>query len=369
MNAMRQRSNDNSPRRSWPQILRDVLRSAGILLAATLLGLLFEHWGFTDSNIIMVYILGVVVTSVVTSKRAYSLVSSVASVIIFNYLFTIPRFSFAAYETGYPVTFLVMFLTALITGTLAIEKEKNAREKEAAANLARSEQLRADLLRTISHDLRTPLTSISGNASNLLANGDRFDAATRRQIYTDIYEDSLWLISLVENLLSATRIEQGRMILRTETELLSDIVEEAVRHARCETHTLRVEQPEELLLVQADARLIVQVIDNLIDNAVKYTPPGCCITLTTRPAGEWAEIAVADNGPGLSDEAKQRVFDMFYSGANKIADNRRSLGLGLYLCKAIVEAHSGQICVQDNSPQGAVFRFTLPLQDVPLREV
>jgi two-component system sensor histidine kinase KdpD len=292
----------------------------------------------------------------------------VASVIIFNYLFTIPRFSFAAYETGYPITFLVMFLTALITGTLAIEKEKNAKEKEAAAALARSEQLRANLLRTISHDLRTPLTSISGNASNLLANGDRFDDATKRQIYTDIYEDSMWLISLVENLLSATRIEEGRMTLRTETELLSDIVEEAVRHARCERHTLHVEQPEDLLLVRADARLIVQVIVNLIDNAVKYTPPGSSIAMVTRKKGDMAEIEVADNGPGLSDEEKQKVFDKFYSGANKIADNRRSLGLGLYLCKAIIEAHGGTICVQDNHPQGAVFRFTLPLQEMPLHE-
>jgi two-component system sensor histidine kinase KdpD len=365
---MRHRQKDKQKMRDWARIRRDALRSTGILLAATLLGLLFERWGFTDSNIIMVYILGVVVTSVVTSQRVYSLVSSVASVIIFNYLFTIPRFSFAAYETGYPITFLVMFLTAFITGTLAIEKEKNAKEKEAAANLARSEQLRANLLRAISHDLRTPLTSISGNASNLLANGDRFDSATKRQIYTDIYEDSMWLISLVENLLSATRIEEGRMTLRIETELLSDIVEEAVRHARCERHTLHVEQAEELLLVQADARLIVQVIVNLIDNAVKYTPPGSDIAMVTRKVGNMAEIEVADNGPGLTDEEKQKVFEKFYSGANKIADNRRSLGLGLYLCKAIVEAHSGTICVQDNHPQGAVFRFTLPLQEMPLHE-
>ncbi len=512
---------------SYKEVLINLQKTAGILLSTTLLNMLFHQWKFTDSNLILVYILGVLLTSVVTSHLIYSLASSLASVILFNYLFTVPRFSFAAYETGYPVTFVVMFLTAFITGTLAgrykkqaaqsakiawrnkilfdtnqllskagnkeeilttmaeqivkllgrnivlferengklqeprfwsagksadqkekdlpsyhvekekeiaqkvletmqlsgntaqvisdtgfvylklhvnervygvigieaeqnpldasehsilrsilgegalaLENEKNHREKEAAAVWAEREQLRANLLRTISHDLRTPLTTISGNASSLLYNGADFDIETRNRLYSDIYEDSIWLINLVENLLSATRIEDGRMTLRTSTELVSDIVEEALHHVerKMKEHSVSVIYQDELLLVKADAKLIVQVLVNLLDNAVKYTPSGSKIILETRKKDGMAEILISDNGDGIPDEEKNKIFEKFYCGGKKIADKRRSLGLGLYLCKAIVNAHGGTIYVTDAKPSGAVFGITLPLEEVILHE-
>lgn len=502
-------------------ILKNGIISSSILVGATLLSIIFDHLGFTDANIIMVYILGVLLTSIATSHRIYSLISSIASVFIFNFLFTTPRFSLMAYETGYPVTFVIMFLTAYITGTfairykaqagqsakiahrtkilfdtdqmlskangkdeilqatakqiqkllernivifenengrlaepyfslvneseevpydfeservaaewaltnnhiagattdthahvrylylalrvnervygvvgidakeapldasehgillsilgeaaLALENEKNSREKEAAAVLAESEQLRANLLRTISHDLRTPLTSISGNASNLMANGSRFDEETKQQMYADIYNDSMWLIDLVENLLYATRIEEGRMTLHTSAELLSEIVEEAVQRIsrKASNHLLAVSHANDLLLVKADAKLVVQVVTNIIDNAVKYTPSGSSISITTKRNGAMAEIQIADTGNGISEKDKQQIFDKFYCGDHKVADKRRSLGLGLFLCKAIIEAHGGTISVSDNLPQGAVFTFTLPLEEVSYYE-
>ena len=125
---------------------------------------------------------------------------------------------------------------------------------------------------------------------------------------------------------------------------------------------------EELLLVNADAKLMVQVIVNIVDNAIKYTPPGTSILVTARKNGKMAEVQIADTGNGIPDEEKVKIFDKFYCGGNKIADNRRSLGLGLYLCKAIVEAHGGTICVSDNLPQGTVFSFALPLEEVMLYE-
>ena len=500
-------------------ILKNIIKSVLILLAATLLSLLFHEIGFTRPNIIMVYILGVLLTSIATSHRIYSLVSSIASVFIFNYLFTEPRFSLTAYETGYPVTFIIMFLTAYITGTfairykeqakqsakiahrtkilfdtdqllskaeskeailqtageqikkllgrdiilfnhadcqlsepivftdqdaplfkktnelevaqwvlehnhtagatterfpdaqyqylairvnervygvvgidakdgaldasengillsilgeiaLALENEKNIREKEAAAVLAESEQLRANLLRTISHDLRTPLTTISGNADNLLHNGHSFDEETKRQIYSDIYDDSVWLTNLVENLLYSTRIEEGRMALKPSPELLSEIFEEAMQHIRpkLKGHTVTVFCEDDFMLVRADAKLIVQVIINLVDNALKYTPPETAVYISTAKRGKMAEIKIADTGNGISDAEKIKIFDKFYCGENRIADNRRSLGLGLYLCKAIVEAHGGTICVTDNLPHGAIFHFTLPLEEAAYHE-
>ena len=119
------------------------------------------------------------------------------------------------------------------------------------------------------------------------------------------------------------------------------------------------------MLVRADVHLVMQVIINIIDNAIKYTKPGTPITITAVRSGEMAEVRIADTGNGIPDEEKERIFDKFYCGNHKIADNRRSLGLGLYLCKTIIEAHGGTIEVLDNDPQGAVFCFTLPLEEVP----
>lgn len=500
----------------------DLLKSAGILILVTLIGLLFYNFGFTEANIITLYILGVMLISVCTRSSICSFVASIASVLTFNFLFTVPRFTLQAYDSEYPITFLVMFLASLLTGSLAsklkshakrsaqvawrtkllfetsqnlqrahtqeeiisvtakqllkifqrdivvysidekgllepeiflvdgaaspqryttakerevaqwvlsnnkragagtetlpdarctylsirtgervygvvgiaasdkpldsfessillsvlgecalaLENQKNVEEKEAAAVLAKNEQLRANLLRSISHDLRTPLTSISGNASNLLSNGPLFDAKTKEQMYADIYDDAMWLINLVENLLSVSRLEQGRMNLHMTTELIDEVVAEALRHInrkRAEYH-FHVQSSDDYLLAQMDAKLIVQVLINILDNAMKYTPPGSDIEIGWKQEGKFIYISVADNGPGIPDQAKPHIFDMFYSASNQIADSRRSMGLGLALCKSIVNAHGGEIMVSDHKPHGSIFTFSVPAGEVELHE-
>ena len=263
-----------------------------------------------------------------------------------------------------------VLLSILGEGALAIENRRNALEKEQAALQARNEELRANLLRTISHDLRTPLTAISGNASNLLSNHSAIDEATRLQIYADIYDDSMWLINLVENLLAVTRIEDGRMNLRMETELVSEVISEALRHVSRQSveHSITAESTDDFLLARMDARLIVQVIINLVDNAIKYTQKGSRIQILTDKLESDVRIRVTDDGPGIPDEAKPFVFDMCYTGANRIADSRRSLGLGLCLCRSIIRAHGGEISVSDNTPSGCIFTFTLPCEEVAIHE-
>ena len=253
---------------------------------------------------------------------------------------------------------------------LALENEKNAREKEETAILAKNEQLRANLLRAISHDLRTPLTSISGNANNLLFHSASFDENTKKELYQDIYDDSMWLINLVENLLSVTRLVEGRLNLHFSAELAEEVVKEALRHVNRlhVEHQITVKHEDDLLLVKVDAKLIVQVLINLVDNAIKYTPKGSHIDIRTRKEGEVAVFSVCDDGPGIPDENKKQVFEMFYSGANGVADSRRSLGLGLSLCKSIVHAHGGRISVSDHLPHGTIFTFTLPVEEVQLHE-
>ena len=256
-----------------------------------------------------------------------------------------------------------VLLSILGESALAMENSRNAREKEQAAVRAKNEALRANLLRAISHDLRTPLTSISGNADTLRSGWEKLDDETRERIFTDIYEDSQWLISLVENLLAVSRIEEGRMQLHLSPELPDEVIREALQHIRIPTagHRITVDCGEELLLARMDARLISQVIINLVENALKYTPSGSSIVIGAEKQGDRVVIRVADDGPGIPDDLKPRVFEMFFTGDRKVADSRRSLGLGLSLCRSIVSAHGGEITLTDNTPSGCIFSFTLPV--------
>lgn len=364
-------------RHSLTIVLKESLFCLLVLAGATLAGYVFKAFDLTDANIIMLYIIAVLVISIITSGMLYCLVSSLVCVVLFNFLFTYPEFSLSAHDSGYPVTFVTMFITAFIAGTLANKlkrntkiAEQNAKEKEEAALLAQNEQLRANMLRSISHDLRTPLTSISGNASTLISGGSTLDEAARQQIYTDIYSESMWLIGLVENLLYATRIEEGRMQLHLNVEILDDLISEAVKHIR-RSHPKReiiVEMRDEIVPVMADANLIVQLIINLIDNAVKYSEENTPITVRMQIEADTAVVAVSDIGVGIPQSERGRVFDMFYTGGSRSSDSRRSLGLGLALCKSIVISHGGTITVSDNHPHGTTVSFTLPLGKVELNE-
>ena len=458
-------------------LLRDWAVSLGILCLATLMGYAFSRVGFTEANIIAIYLLAVLLTSMATSTRSSYILSALGSVVVFNFFFTSPRFSMRVYEDGAIMTFLIMIVAALIVGSLtdrlksqvkqstraayrtnllfetnqmlqkaateeeifqaaqtqlhklsdrvltvhpvittggkrnstiyliktaskvygsvvmegsesleafensvllsilgecalALENMRNAREKEEAKLLAENEKLRSNLLRSISHDLRTPLTAISGNAGILLSDSESLSSETRNQMYSDIYDDAAWLYNLVENLLAVTRIEEGRMKLNTQPQLVEEMVSEALQHIsrKRSEHTITVFHQDELLLAKCDARLIVQVIINLVDNAIKYTPVGSHIEITTKGEEGRAVVSVADDGPGISDDEKERVFQMFYTGSNPIADSRRSLGLGLGLCKSIITAHGGVISVADHQPNGTVFTFTVPSGEVEVHE-
>ena len=192
-----------------------------------------------------------------------------------------------------------ILLSVINECALAMENAKNALEKEKNAVMAKNEQLRADLLRAISHDLRTPLCSISGNADMLLSNSERLDEATKHQIYTDIYDDSEWLIGVVENLLSITRLNDGRLKFKFTDQLLDEVIAESLRHiSRKHDEYKIVADCEELVLTRMDVHLIIQVLVNLIDNAIKYTPSGSVISKFggLKKAGK-AQISVEDNGP------------------------------------------------------------------------
>ena len=253
---------------------------------------------------------------------------------------------------------------------LAVERERIARVKQQAEETARQEALRANLLRAISHDLRTPLTSISGNAGILMERGNALDEVKKQSLYTSIYDDAMWLIALVENLLSITRMENGSVKLHIQPELLDEVFGEALSHLdrNAVRHVIAVHLEGDLLMADMDARLIVQVLINILNNAVKYTPEGSHIDLSACREGERVRISIADDGPGIPDGSKEKLFDMFYTANNARGDGRRGLGLGLALCRSIVTAHGSTITVADNPPRGSVFSFTLHTSEVDIHE-
>lgn len=355
---------------------RNFLRMAGILVLCTLVGRLFFRLGFMSSTYIMVYLVGVLCTAMFTTGRWYCLLASVLSVLLVNYFFTEP---YGTFRTGPDdvVALAVMFVVALLVSSLTTSLKQQSLERERANEArrqmeaaARQEQLRANLLRSISHDLRTPLTSISGNAAILMDSGAQMTEPKRQELYAAIRDDAQWLSSLVENMLSITRMENGQLRLNLEPELLEDVFHEALAHldrAACR-HTLVTDLPDDLLMARMDAHLIVQVILNLVNNAVKYTPDGSRITLAARAEGDFVRVSVTDDGPGVPEESRDKLFEMFYTLDNARGDGRRGLGLGLSLCRSIVTAHGGQIEVHNVQPHGACFSFTLPLSEVTIHE-
>ena len=259
-----------------------------------------------------------------------------------------------------------LVLALLNECALALEKEQLQENKNAILLAAKQEALRANLLRGISHDLRTPLTSIAGNANLLLNSAAALPEAKKQGLYADIYDDAVWLSNLVENILAVSRLDDGSMGLRREPELITEIIHEALVHnkRRSREHIIHVAVEDPMLMAQVDAPLIVQVLINLMDNAIKHTPPGSHVTVEARRKGNMVEVRVCDNGEGIPEEALSKLFDMFFTVKGQNTDGRRGIGLGLSLCRSIVTAHGGAITVANNIPHGTVFSFTLPLAEV-----
>lgn len=262
-------------------------------------------------------------------------------------------------------------LGAMLAETaLVLEKYALNEQQKRIMLEADRERLRSNLLRAISHDFRTPLTSISGNAAVLLQENGQLDDDTRHKLTEDIYDDAQWLADLVENLLALTRVDNGEMALNQSEELLTDVVEEALTHVsrKKSEHQIVVQVEDEFLMARMDAQLIIQVIINLVNNAIKYTESGSHIWIVLRRQGAMAVVEVMDDGSGISDKDKTRLFDMFFTAGQNKGDSRRGLGLGLALCQSIIKAHHGEIYVQDHAPKGTIVGFSLPAEEETLIE-
>ena len=243
-----------------------------------------------------------------------------------------------------------------------LERIRLASEAEQARLAVEAERLRSTLLSSVSHDLRTPLATITGAASTLLQPGS-LDEAAEHELKEAIYEEAERLNRLVTNLLDMTRLESGSLQLTRDWHSLEELVGTALARVerRAKERPIKVSIPADLPLVPADGVLVEQVLVNLLDNALKYTPPGSRVLVTATSSEGAVTVEVADEGPGLPAGAEERVFEKFYRGGS----GQRGFGLGLPICNAIVTAHGGRIWAEPKPPRGAVFRFTLPLGDGP----
>lgn len=500
----------------------DALKMCGLIAAATLFCLLLRLLDVGDQNIIMVYILSILIISRVTTGYLYGVVGSVLSVLAFNFLFTVPYYTFNAIQPGYPITFFIMLLVALITSAmtirvkiqarLAVEREHRtevlyeinkkllatrglenivnlankyiakifersvvfftkdpafgldgkwtqfpgdaddalllsvderavahwsyANQKNAGAGTdtlmgagafympvisqgtvlgviglscvkgkmsqndrlflqmitslvamalerqklsdeqrrivieAEKEKMRSNLLRSISHDLRTPLTCISGASSALLENGDTLDKQTHDTLLLNIKEDSQWLIRMVENLLSVTRINEGSMEVVKMPEAAEEIVAEAISRIRKRfpNQKITVKVPDELLMVPMDGTLIEQVLINLLENAVKHSPENTVIRVEVKKNGTDAVFEVMDNGEGIAEQEFPYLFENGVPNKSSSSDSSRGMGIGLSICMSIIKAHHGKMEAENSRDGGAVFRFSLPLEGSGVNE-
>lgn len=250
---------------------------------------------------------------------------------------------------------------------LAIERDQSVLDAQQAQVQVETEQLRSSLLSSVSHDLRTPLAAMAGAATSLMNPDSQLTEAARRELLQSVVEESLRLSRLVDNLLDMTRLESGAIRVNRDWQVLEEIVGSSLHHVRDQLarHTVTTQLPANLPLVQVDGVLFEQVFVNLLENAARYTPAGSRIEISAREIASGVEIRVTDNGPGLPRGTESQLFEKFVRGDSVSPDGRRGVGLGLAICRGIVQAHGGSITAHNRPEGGAEFVITLPCRQRP----
>ena len=339
---------------------KDFLITVFILVAITAACLFINRVNDGDIYVPMMYSLAVLLISRYANGYFWGVFSSILSVVIINYFFTEPYFVFNLLQPGYPIAFAIMLTVCIITGASTTQMV----EKEKIRTIAEKERMRANLLRAVSHDLRTPLTSISGSASVLIDNEDKIDKTERKSLLIEIQEEAQWLIRMVENLLAVTRISNGNEKLHKTSEMVEEIAAEAVQKLkkRYPDAPIRVYVPDDILFVPMDAILIEQVLINLMENSIRHGEHVTKIKLEILQKGEFAVFKVTDNGCGFDRKKLDNLFDGNVSSNNPNSDITKDMGIGLSVCKSIINAHGGSVEAENIIGGGACVKFSLPLE-------
>ena len=327
--------------------------SVGLVLITTLFGELVKT-RFEPTNLVMLYLLAVVVAAIWWGKGP-AIIVSVLSVLAFDFFLNPPYFTFAVIDPQYIFTFACLFIVGLVISTLATKAREQAIQRE-------TEKLQTALLNSISHDLRTPLVSITGVLSDLLQDAKLLDDPTRKELLETAYKESDGLNRLVGNLLDMTRVESGTLKLNRKPCELRDLIGSSLHQLKdkIELRDVQVHISKDIPEMRLDYSLMMRVFVNLIDNAIKYSPAGMPIEIAASIADGKCKIEVKDKGYGVPKEDLKHIFDKFYRAVKP--QQITGTGLGLSICKGIIEAHGGEIWATNNPDKGTTFIMLLPLR-------
>ena len=345
------------------------LRMRDILLFLLILGLCFgisvlmQEVFDIPEQITTTFAFAVFLIALLTDGYFWGLCAAAVSMLLVNYAFTFPFFEFNFVIPSNFYSALVMALIAVLTSTLTTK----VKVQEAMKAETEKEKMRANLLRAISHDLRTPLTTIYGSSAALRENADTLTQQQKDKMLLGIQEDAQWLVRMVENLLSVTRMDSGNVQIVTVVTAIDELLDAALLkfQKRYPQQKVLLDLPQEPVLISVDCMLLEQVIINLLENAVQHAVGLTQILLQVRIQGQQVVVEIMDDGCGIPPDRLPQLFTSYFAPGELPADGgKRNAGIGLSLCATIIHAHGGTIEAENNPSGGATFRFTLQMEDV-----
>ena len=350
--------------------MKDILKLVknGLILVISLLfafglSLLFQYIFEVQEHITTVFVFAVFLVSLMTEGYLYGVLAAFIGTVAVNYAFTFPYFSLNFTIPVNLISGIIMIAIAVLTSALTTKLKQH----EAMKAESEKERMRANLLRAVSHDLRTPLTTIYASSTTLLENKNAMTEEQKTKIVTGIKEDSEWLISMVENLLSITRIDSGQVkIIKTPT-VLEELIDSVILKfkKRYPAQSVEIEIPDDVIIIPMDAILMEQVIVNILENAVQHAEGMTYLALRVFTLGNKAIFEIRDNGCGINPKCLDTLFTGYYSSENELADaQKKNAGIGLSVCATIIKAHGGTIKAENAKTGGAVFRFALDTEEI-----
>lgn len=343
--------------------IKNSLITVSALLGAFGLSFLFLYIFDVQEHITTVFVFAVFLVSIFTDGYVYGVSAAFLSTVAVNYAFEFPYFSIDFTIPVNLISGVIMIAIAILTSALTTK----LKQQEAMKAESEKERMRANLLRAVSHDLRTPLTTIYGSSTTLLENGSAMTEDQKTKIITGIKEDSQWLVRMVENLLSITRIDAGQVkIIKTPT-VLEELIDSVILkfNKRYPAQSVEIEIPDDVIIIPMDAMLIEQVLVNILENAVQHAEGMTLLKLRVFTLGSQAIFEIKDNGCGISPKRLETLFTGYGTQEHELADGqKKNTGIGLSVCATIIKAHGGNIKAENVKTGGAVFRFALDTEEV-----
>lgn len=342
------------------QVVKNSMIMIGSLVADFLLCLFIQNIFSEEALIPTIVVLGVFLIAVFTDGYLYGVLASVCSVLVLNYAFTFPYFKINFTIPENIISAIIMIAVTLITCFLT----SKIKYQESLKAESEKEKMRANLLRAVSHDLRTPLTTIYGSSSVILENEDTLTPERKRQMLLGIQQDAQWLCRMVENLLSITRLDGSHVqIIKVPTvldELIDSVLVKFNKHYA--EYEVAVDIPDDMIVIPMDPILIEQVMSNLLENAVLHGKGMTHIWLRVFTIRNQAIFEIRDDGCGIAAEKMKNLFNGNYMSGEESTDRQRgNAGIGLSVCATIIRAHGGDITAENSKNGGAIFRFNLDL--------